>query len=251
MSVPAPASKLGGEEEDNSYSNRQQQQQAQSPAARAMAAAMMGVRMPFSPAMKQVSEGEEDGAPPPPAPEDDSMPPPPPAPEDDDPSVAPLSSSSSSNPSAHASSYMNLGPQPIVSLPAFGSGLVSGAGGNGGSNNNSSGISSEDEKLWSDMMKNGGMFTKYKYAKGQRRLIWCPSSLDRLLWGDEKKKKVKGYIMVCDITAVREGCEGSKKKDLALTVVSDTRLLELECMDSQQKKVWTDALNWLIGAGGK
>ena len=51
----------------------------------------------------------------------------------------------------------------------------------------------------------GQMFQKYKRGKGKKRLIWCPLSLDRILWGDEKKKKVKGYMMVCDIKGVTQG----------------------------------------------
>lgn len=98
------------------------------------------------------------------------------------------------------------------------------------------------------MLKNGAVFSKFKYAKGQKRAIWCPSSLERILWGDEKKKKVKGYIMVCDLTAVREGCEGSKKPEFAITLVSATRLLELEAPDKQTKEKWMEALKWLIGA---
>jgi hypothetical protein len=185
---------------------------------------MMGVRMPF---LKQ-----DDSAPPPPAPEDDEMMPPPPAPEDED--LEEPASPRGGQRMEYAS-----GPMPIVTLPAFGSGIMPAA---------ATTAAEENAKLWSDMLRAGGMFTKFKYAKGQKRMIWCPSSLDRILWGDEKKKKVRGYVMTCDVTAIRAGAEGSKKKDLALTIVSATRLLELEAMDSQQKKVWTDALQWLIGA---
>lgn len=221
MSMPV-ASRLGGGEEEQSASRPPPMH---SSAARAMASAMMGVRMPFG------GKIDEDAQPGPPEQEDDSLPGPPPHSQTST-GPPPL------QPGTHAKSQ-----QPVL-FPAFGSGLVSLPPPPPAP----SGPSEQEEKLWTDMLIRGGMFTKYKYAKGQKRLIWCPASLDRILWGDESKKKIKGYVMVCDFTAVRDGCEGSKKKDLALTIVSATRLLELESMDSQQKALWTAALKWLIGA---
>lgn len=103
-----------------------------------------------------------------------------------------------------------------------------------------------DVRLWKYMLTNGSIFVKYKYGKGQKRMIWCSDSFDRILWGDEQKKKVKGYMMVSDITAIRDIAEGSKKKDYSLTIVSSTRLLELEAMDYEQKVGWIEALQWMI-----
>jgi hypothetical protein len=53
---------------------------------------------------------------------------------------------------------------------------------------------------------------------------------------------------VHELCGLRDRCDGSKKRDLAMTLISATRLLELEAIDSQQKTEWKNALQWLIGA---
>ncbi len=53
--------------------------------------------------------------------------------------------------------------------------------------------------------KIGSMFIKYKHKKGKDRMVWCPINLDRILWGDETKKNVKGYLMISDIQRISDG----------------------------------------------
>ena len=36
-------------------------------------------------------------------------------------------------------------------------------------------------------------------------MIWCSGNLDRVMWGDEKKKKIKGYMLTTDVTGVQHG----------------------------------------------
>jgi hypothetical protein len=110
------------------------------------------------------------------------------------------------------------------------------------------GASAADAARWTALLTTGALFTKYKYKSGKKRMIWASPELDRVFWGDEKKKKEKGHVLVADLTAVRHGAEGSKKPERALTLVSATRLLELEAPDQVVKDTWMRALQWLIGA---
>lgn len=188
------------------------------PAAKAMAATLLGARSPSKQPQPQPApaaaarSGAEDGA------EDDSMPPPPPPEDDDDAPVA---------------------------LPAFGSGAASASAPSPGGGATGAGDASSVQR-WTSLLQVGSVFTKYKYGKGQKRLVWASAGLDQLHWGDEKKKS-KGCLPVAGLTAVRDGvCAGSKRPALALTVVSDDRLLELEAIDETAKAEWIRAINWLI-----
>jgi len=51
----------------------------------------------------------------------------------------------------------------------------------------------------------GAVFKKYHNKMGQKRCIWCPASLDRVLWGDEQKKEIKGFIKTSELQEVNKG----------------------------------------------
>lgn len=107
----------------------------------------------------------------------------------------------------------------------------------------------------------GAMFTKYKHKKGKSRMIWASNTLDKVFWGDEKKKNVKGFMLTTDLTGVQHGlgllcvhcscvlpagAQGAKKPDNSFTVVSSQRTLELEAVSTQQKAKWMSAFEFLI-----
>jgi len=98
-----------------------------------------------------------------------------------------------------------------------------------------------------ELLKKGAVFNKFKHKKSQKRMIWCPASLDRILWGDTNKKKVKGYMMISDITGFSPGCIGSKKIEQSMTLLSLQRTLELEAMDLDTRQSWWFALKLLTG----
>jgi len=76
-------------------------------------------------------------------------------------------------------------------------------------------------------------------------MIWCGPALDRIHWGDEKKKDVKGFIMTSELVGVKHGAKGAKKAENAFTVVSTHRTLQLEADSPQKKEEWMAAFNFL------
>jgi len=96
------------------------------------------------------------------------------------------------------------------------------------------------------LIQQGSMFIKYKHKKGKDRMIYCPNSLDRIIWGDQAKKKVKGYLMVSDLIRISDGCFGSKRNENAFTIVAKERTLELEASGQKEKSDWIAAIQHLI-----
>jgi hypothetical protein len=97
-----------------------------------------------------------------------------------------------------------------------------------------------------ELLIQGSVFQKFKHKRGKKRLIWCPQSLDRLIWGTEDKKTSKGFILIADIRGVTDGCIGTKLPHLAFTVVATQRTLELEAQSEQQKDLWIRGLSMLL-----
>ncbi len=95
------------------------------------------------------------------------------------------------------------------------------------------------------LLRAGARFSKFKHKKGQERLIWAPFELDRMCWGADKKA-IKGAIMVREILRVTDGCAGSKRPELAFTIVTQDRTLELEAPTAKDKTDWVNAVNMLI-----
>jgi len=100
----------------------------------------------------------------------------------------------------------------------------------------------EDHKA---LLTKGAMFVKYKYMMGKQRMIWCGPALDRIHWGDEKKKDVKGFILTTELVGVKPGAKGSRKQDQAFTIVTTQRTLQLEADSVNRKEEWMAAINWL------
>jgi len=97
------------------------------------------------------------------------------------------------------------------------------------------------------MVVEGSMMIKYKRKKGQERMIFCPMSLDRVLWADDiTKKKVKGYLMISDISRITDGCFGSKRNENAFTLLAAERTLELETRSLAEKRDWVNAIGFLM-----
>lgn len=94
------------------------------------------------------------------------------------------------------------------------------------------------------MLSDGAKFIKYNaVGRGQRRHIWFPNNLNRVLWGVTADKP-RGFIMAHDITGVRMG--GPKNK--ALTIMSSERKLHLAGESVEQTRAWHDAIVWLLKA---
>jgi hypothetical protein len=99
------------------------------------------------------------------------------------------------------------------------------------------------EKLLID----GQVFMKYKHGRAKKRHIWAPPEMDKLYWGgSDDKSKAKGYILIKDIAEVVEGCKGAKKQNLAFTITTADRSLELEAPNSQVKTRWMDGIRVLL-----
>lgn len=69
------------------------------------------------------------------------------------------------------------------------------------------------------------------------------SFLDYILWGDELKETVKGFISVMDIQEINVGFGKNKCR---LYIVSPSRTLELEARDLTHAKEWKQLLDFLI-----
>jgi len=54
-------------------------------------------------------------------------------------------------------------------------------------------------------------------------------------------------MMVSDVTKISHGCEGAKKTDQAMTIVSLQRTLDLEAPDLDTKGQWFNAFKILTG----
>lgn len=93
-------------------------------------------------------------------------------------------------------------------------------------------------------LSTGSLFKKYKRGSGSKRLIWITPHYDYLLWGDELKKEVKGFIPICDLQEINAGF--STKQKNRLFIVSPDRTLELEAKDPQQSKEWMEMIETLI-----
>ncbi len=100
-------------------------------------------------------------------------------------------------------------------------------------------------KAATQLVSAGAMFAKFKHGASKQRMIWVPSTVDRILWGSKDKKQVKGFIMTAEVTAFASGCTGSKKPDLSFTVLTKNRNLELEAENKKQRDEWMDALKIL------
>jgi len=100
-----------------------------------------------------------------------------------------------------------------------------------------------------DLLTNGATFIN-KHRKGQERIIYAPNTLDRLLWAEKKKEKVKGFLMLNEITDIIPGkCKGSWKEDRSFTLTTsgdDARSLELEASSVEVMTAWVRAIKVIM-----
>lgn len=90
----------------------------------------------------------------------------------------------------------------------------------------------------------GCVFKKFKRGSSSKRLIWTSTNFDFVVWGEEDKSLVKGYINTHDIQEVNQGFALKNKN--RLYIVSPERTLELEAKDGLQAKEWKEMLELLI-----
>jgi hypothetical protein len=55
------------------------------------------------------------------------------------------------------------------------------------------------------LVTTGALFKKFKHGSGKERMIWVPSTVDRIIWGDKSKKNVKGFIMINEVKSFASG----------------------------------------------
>lgn len=49
------------------------------------------------------------------------------------------------------------------------------------------------------------MFRKFKHGKYKKRMIWTTPDMEKILWGDESKKNIKGFLMTSELQELNEG----------------------------------------------
>mmetsp|Transcript_31646 Transcript_31646/g.51162 ORF Transcript_31646/g.51162 Transcript_31646/m.51162 type:complete len:556 (+) Transcript_31646:947-2614(+) len=104
-----------------------------------------------------------------------------------------------------------------------------------------------DEKLTDigicDMLKEGGIFKKFKNAASRRgerqRIIWSTGNLARIVWSDTVKENTLGYIDSHSIQQVAESANNGIK------IVCSARTLELEASSKALQRRWIRGLRWL------
>jgi len=129
--------------------------------------------------------------------------------------------------------------------------------------NGEGGESSEDESNLSKqdktykMLRKGRVFTKVnKYGVPQKRFIWFTNNLNRILWGLEGKKSVKGYIMVQDMKEVKQQDRPAKSQDsegkldnsFEISITGQDRRLTLRSSREIGEK-WLEAIKSLVKDG--
>jgi hypothetical protein len=90
----------------------------------------------------------------------------------------------------------------------------------------------------------GCVFRKFKRGSSSKRLIWTSGNFDFVVWGEEDKSLMKGYINTHDIQEINQGFALKNKN--RLYIVSPERTLELEAKDGLQAKEWKEMLELLI-----
>jgi len=104
------------------------------------------------------------------------------------------------------------------------------------------------DKRFQTLLREGALFKKFQHNMGQKRMIWATETLDKLLWGDEQKKEIKGFLKSAAIIEVNRGHDKTK---LRIYLVSINRTLELEARDPAMHNEWMSAFKYLTQAAQK
>jgi hypothetical protein len=106
-----------------------------------------------------------------------------------------------------------------------------------------SGYTPKQERLYKQLLQQGGEFKKYKYNSATKRLIWVTEEMDKLVWGDRDRTEVRGFLRVSLIRTVESG---RGKDRLKIFIHTQPRTLELEARDEYEHSDWLAAFSFLI-----
>jgi hypothetical protein len=93
------------------------------------------------------------------------------------------------------------------------------------------------------LLTTGAVMKKHKHGRGSNRLIWVTPLLDHVVWSDDAKLEIKGFLLTKDMKKVTRGVENKMYKVL---VVAADRDLELEAKTAAMMDEWADAFDWLM-----
>jgi hypothetical protein len=99
---------------------------------------------------------------------------------------------------------------------------------------------------YSQLLKHGHTFKKFKKSSCTVRTIRFTDNLDRILWEDVEKKKIKGHILRQDMVSVSADVDGSNHR---FSINAVDRNLILEAPTMQIKKQWIDAIQFYVQHG--
>ena len=121
----------------------------------------------------------------------------------------------------------------------------------------------EKKKKEKEMKKNaaikrlltmGSVFFKHgRNKKAERRFVYVDKNLSQIAWRSttSKKSKPTKTFPLDDVIGVSEGLRESKTKPVqsenyCLTIILNTRTIQLECDNERHRNDWLEAFQWLL-----